>query len=164
MGYRMKFAKPAIATLLLLAAGAVSAAATTNSVSFTDAHAILATPTLGSGYVTMTSTQDDTLTGLSSPCCDAVELHSMSMKDDTMRMRKLDSLALKAGTPTIIGKDGSAMDSTHLMLIGLHQQLAVGQQFPITFHFANQTAQTASFTVTERSVKTPAGAAAHTQH
>ena len=138
MGYRMKFAKPAIATLLLLAAGAVSAAATTNSVSFTDAHAILATPTLGSGYVTMTSTQDDTLTGLSSPCCDAVELHSMSMKDDTMRMRKLDSLALKAGTPTIIG--------------------------PITFHFANQTAQTASFTVTERSVKTPAGAAAHTQH
>ena len=162
MAYRMKFAKPAIAVLLLLAASAAFAA--TPRVAFSNATAILATPSLGSAYVTLTSTKDDMLTGFSSPCCDAVELHSMTMKGDTMQMRKLDSLVLKAGAATIIGKGADTMNTTHLMLIGVHQPLAVGQQFPITFQFAKQPAQTVNFTVTERSVKTAPDTAAHTQH
>jgi len=159
--YRMKCIKPISAALILLAAGAAFAA---TAITFTQATATLATPTLGAASVTITSMQDDTLTSLSSPCCTAVELHSMTMKNDMMQMRKLDSLAVKAGAPVTIGQHSGGMDSMHLMLIGVQQPLKPGQQFPITFHFTKQGAQSTSFTVSERGAKTTMGGAAAMQH
>ena len=117
------------------------------------ATAIMATPNFGSAYVTLTSPTDDTLLRLTSPCCDAVELHSMTMSNGTMQMRKLDQLALAAGVPVAITGEHGMDDSMHLMLIGIHTPMKPGATFPVTFYFATQKPLTARFTVVERSTK-----------
>ena len=143
----MMSAKRILTALILLTAGSAFAS---GDVSFEKPIAITATPTLGSAYVILTSPQDDTLTGFSSPCCDAVELHSMHMSNDAMQMRKMDVLAVKANAPVNIVENHGGMDSMHLMLIGLHREFTAGQRFPITFTFAKQGKKTADFTVTRR--------------
>ena len=155
MDYRMKYTSPLLAAMILLTAGIAFAA---SSVTFKDATAYVNTPTVGGAYITITSAKDDTLTGLSSPCCDAVELHSMTMKGDVMQMRKLDSLALKADVPAVIAH------SMHLMLIGPHADITQGKPFPVTFHFVHQGDKTATFAVQQRGAKTTAGAASGAQH
>ena len=160
MDCRMKFIRPFLAAAFLFAAGAALAA---SSITFKTATAIMSTPDLAVGYVTLVSDKDDTLTGLSSPCCDAVELHTMRMKNDTMQMRKLDALPLKAGVPVTIG-DRGAGDSMHLMLISVHKEMQPGEQFPILFHFAKSAPQKAIFTVTRRGAKTTDASAAAAQH
>ena len=134
----------------LLAAGAAFAAQATT---LTDATALMATPDFGSANVTITSDTDDTLTSLTSPCCATVELHTSSMKDGVMSMRKLDKLDLKAGVPVAIAGDHGMGDSMHLMLIDAHTAMKPGAQFPITLHFVKAGAQTATFTVVARKTK-----------
>lgn len=73
-----------------------------------------------------------TLVGASSPVSDVVEIHTMSMEDGTMRMRRLEELAVPAGE-TIKMRPG---DGVHLMLIGLQDKLEAGDKFPMTLEFA----------------------------
>lgn len=155
----MKSIKPLIAAIIVLAAGTALAC---KCVEFKDAVATMATPTLGGAYVTFVSDKDDTLTGLSSPCCDAVELHRMSKENGVMSMRKLDSLPLKSGVPVILGEHRGDSESMHLMLIGVHKAMKPGQKFPVTFTFAKEKPHTATFTVAKRGAKTTGtGAAGH---
>lgn len=154
----MKSVRHFFAVAVLLAANAAHA------VTFTNATAIMATPNFGSAYVTLTSDKDTTLTSFSSPCCDDVELHTSSMKDGVMSMRKLDTLDLKTNVPIAIAGDKGMGDSMHLMLIGAHQEMKPGQHFPIIFHFAKGASQTTSFTVVERGAKTTGNGASAAQH
>jgi copper(I)-binding protein len=73
----------------------------------------------------------DKLLSLSSPAAKEVELHTMSMQGDLMRMRPLDALALKPAQRLVM-KPG---DGAHIMLIGLKKQLKSGDQFPLTLQF-----------------------------
>lgn len=87
----------------------------------------------GAAYVQIENTgkQADKLLRASSPAAQAVELHSMTMDHDIMRMRQLDDLALPAkGTLTM--KPGSG---AHLMLIGLKQPLQAGQSLNLVLEF-----------------------------
>jgi periplasmic copper chaperone A len=73
---------------------------------------------------------DDRLLGASSPLAMAVELHSMRMEGDVMRMRAVESIAVPAGKTVALSPGGF-----HLMLMGLNEPLKAGMRLPLTLHF-----------------------------
>ncbi len=76
---------------------------------------------------------DDAVIGATSDIADAVELHLSQMKDDgTMEMIQQDKLDLPAD-----GELELKPGSYHIMLIGLKQDLNVGDEITITLHFQN---------------------------
>src|ERR1700751_3611466 len=72
-------------------------------------------------YMTVTSSADDELTGLSTPAADKAEMHR-TVKDDggIMRMEAVSALPLKANMATSFGPGG-----LHIMLVGLKKPLSV---------------------------------------
>ncbi|MES9991978.1 MAG: copper chaperone PCu(A)C [Candidatus Thiodiazotropha sp.] len=70
------------------------------------------------------------LTAASSPAAEVVELHTHTMEDGMMRMRKVEKIDLPAGEAVSLQPGG-----LHVMLIGLKQQLAPDQNVPITLMF-----------------------------
>lgn len=75
--------------------------------------------------------QPDRLVGGSTPAASAVQIHSMHMDADVMRMRRQDAMAIAPGTAAELQPGG-----THLMLVGLKAPLAAGTSFPLTLDFA----------------------------
>ena len=73
---------------------------------------------------------DDRLVAASAEVSKVVELHTMSMDGDVMRMRQLDSIPLPAGKAVAL-KPGAL----HIMLIGLKAPLKVGDKFPLKLKF-----------------------------
>jgi len=74
---------------------------------------------------------DDALLSASTAIADRVELHTMSMEGDVMKMRAVDSVDLKA-EKTISMKPGQG---PHVMLSGLKKTLKAGDKFPMTLTF-----------------------------
>lgn len=87
----------------------------------------------GAAYVTIENRGKaaDALISASSPAAREVQIHTMKMEGDVMRMRELPKLELAPGT-TVTMKPG---DGTHLMLIGLKQALKAGDKIPVTLVF-----------------------------
>jgi copper(I)-binding protein len=83
-------------------------------------------------YMTLEVTEPMTLVGASSATAEAVEVHSMSMKNGVMEMRAVKSLDLKPGKPTKLEPAG-----LHLMLIDLKQPLKAGDQVKIVLNFSD---------------------------
>ena len=85
---------------------------------------------VGAAYMTFNSKQDVTLISASSDATTSVEIHSMSMQNGVMKMRMLESLALKAGKPYKLEPGGF-----HLMLFDLKNPLTAGGyvNFELTF-------------------------------
>ena len=79
------------------------------------------------GFMTLTSTQNTKLIGVSSPVAGVVEVHEMKMDNDMMRMRQIPSLDLPAGKPVKLAPGGY-----HLMLLDLKQPLKNGDKVPLT--------------------------------
>ncbi|MCS6970101.1 MAG: copper chaperone PCu(A)C [Planctomycetota bacterium] len=77
--------------------------------------------------------RDDRLVAASSPVCAHCEVHE-HVRDQRglMQMREVaGGLAIPAGAALELQPGGY-----HIMLIGLHQPLRVGQRFPLTLQFA----------------------------
>ncbi len=74
---------------------------------------------------------DDALLSAASPAAARVEIHTMSMDGDVMKMRALDRLEIKAGQAVAM-KPGSG---AHLMLMGLKKPLVAGERIPVTLNF-----------------------------
>ena len=74
---------------------------------------------------------DDALLSASTAIAERVELHTMSMDGDVMKMRAVDSVELKAEN-TISMKPGQG---PHVMLFGLKKSLKAGEKFPMTLNF-----------------------------
>ena len=72
----------------------------------------------------------DKLVSVSADVSKSVELHTMAMDGDVMRMRQVDSIALPRGK-TVELKPGAL----HLMLMGLKAPLKSGDKFPLTLRF-----------------------------
>ena len=72
----------------------------------------------------------DRLLSASTPQAKGVELHTMEMDGNVMRMRPVDSVAVPAGQ-TVELKPGGL----HVMLMGLAQPLKTGSSFPLTLRF-----------------------------
>jgi copper(I)-binding protein len=76
---------------------------------------------------------DDAVVGVSSDAATATEIHLSQMKaDGTMEMIKQDSVTLPAD-----GELEFKPGSYHVMLIGLKQDLKVGDEITLTLHFKN---------------------------
>ncbi len=87
--------------------------------------------TVGGGYLLLSNGgAADRLVSASTAVAASVEMHSMSMDGDVMRMRQLDAIELPAGQVVELKSGGF-----HLMLIGLKQPLRAGSKFPLTLNF-----------------------------
>ncbi len=78
-----------------------------------------------------TGKQADKLLRASSSAAQTVELHTMTMDQNIMRMRQLDDLPLPAASKLLM-KPGSG---AHLMLIDLKQALQAGQSVDLILEF-----------------------------
>jgi periplasmic copper chaperone A len=67
------------------------------------------------------------LVSVSSPVASLVELHQMEMKDDMMRMERVDGIDLPAGKGVNLASGGY-----HIMLVGLKRQLKAGEAVDLT--------------------------------
>jgi len=74
---------------------------------------------------------NDKLIGAISPVVKSVEIHTMSMDGNVMKMREVGSIDIKPGEK-ITMQPGNGY---HIMLIGLSQQLKAGDKIPLTLTF-----------------------------
>lgn len=85
----------------------------------------------GAAYMTIRNAgASDRLVAASAPVADVVELHTHVMDGTTIRMRKVETIDITAGTTTELKPGG-----LHVMLIGLKAPLKAGEKFPLTLRF-----------------------------
>ena len=84
----------------------------------------------GAAYLGLNNTgaTADKLLRASSPAATSVEVHTMSMEGNVMKMREVGSIELPPGA-NIAMKPG---DGYHLMLMGLKNPLKLGDKIPMT--------------------------------
>lgn len=83
------------------------------------------------GYLTLVNQgAPDRLLSARSPVAASVEMHSMSMQGDVMKMREVDAIALPTGATVELAPGGY-----HLMLLGLKAPLTAGDKFLLTLKF-----------------------------
>lgn len=73
----------------------------------------------------------DRLIAASTPGAKSVEIHTMSMDGNVMRMRPVESIEIRQGA-TVLMKPGAGY---HLMLLGLPAPLKAGDNIPMTLTF-----------------------------
>ncbi len=118
------------ALILLLSAGATHAQSIV--IDKAVARATVAKMPNGAAFLQIENKgADDVLLSGSSPAAAKVEIHTMSMDGNVMKMRALDQLELKAGQKLEM-KPGNGV---HIMLMGLKKPLSVGNKFPLTLNF-----------------------------
>jgi copper(I)-binding protein len=76
------------------------------------------------------SKKGSALTAASSPAAEVVELHTHTMEDGMMRMRKVEKIDLPAGELIKLQPGG-----LHVMLIGLKRKLVPDDKVPMTLTF-----------------------------
>ncbi len=95
------------------------------------ARATVAGQPTGGGFLTIENRgADDRLLSVSAEVSTTVELHSMAMDGDVMRMRQVEALALPAGKAVELKPGG-----LHIMFIGLKAPLKEGDKFPLKLKF-----------------------------
>jgi copper(I)-binding protein len=77
-------------------------------------------------FMTLTSKEDATLVGASSPAAKIVEVHEMTLDNNIMKMREVKAIALPAGKAVQLKPGGY-----HVMLIDLAGPLEPGQKVPV---------------------------------
>lgn len=136
--------------MTLFAALAVSAAAHAQELRVSQAHARATMPQqpAGGAYLTIENKGGpaDRLLGASTPVAKSVELHTMSMQDNVMKMREVPAIEIGTGT-TLEMKPG---EGYHLMLMGLRQPLKPGERFPLTLQFEKAGKREVEVTVQDR--------------
>ena len=114
----------AFSLTLAIAAGAAQAQATVDGAF---ARATVGKQANGAAYLQLSAKGDDVLLSASAPVASKVEIHSMSMEGDVMKMRALEQLTLKGGQKLEM-KPGSGV---HIMLMGLKKPLPDGSSVPL---------------------------------
>ncbi len=85
----------------------------------------------GGGFLTLhNGGAADRLVSAQAPVSSTVELHTMRMDGDVMRMRQVEAIDLPAGQKVELKPGG-----LHLMFIGLKAPLKAGDSFPLTLKF-----------------------------
>jgi copper(I)-binding protein len=73
----------------------------------------------------------DTLISVASPAAKSVEIHTMSMEGNVMKMREVSGIELKPAAKVEM-KPGHGF---HIMLTGIKEQLKPGDKIPLTLTF-----------------------------
>lgn len=84
-------------------------------------------------FMKLKSAGEAKLVSAGSPAAKVVEVHEMSMKDNVMQMRAVESVALPAGK-TVALKPGGY----HVMLMELVKPIEAGAMVPITLTFVDK--------------------------
>ena len=113
-----------------------AATASADEVKVTEAWARATAPGQDSASIQLVITSDKAgaLIAGESGIAKTVEIHTMVMEGNMMKMRAIEELLLPAKTAVSLGADGN-----HIMLIGLKKPLKAGEKVPfaLTIKFAN---------------------------
>jgi copper(I)-binding protein len=125
MKNRMKSNVPMVAALAVLALQPAMAA----TVHVTDAWARATKPgqPVSGAYMKIQSDADARLLGASSPSIPTVEVHTMKMDGDVMRMREVEAVELPGGKTVSLQPGGY-----HIMLMNLKKPIVAGEVIPLT--------------------------------
>lgn len=117
--------------------------------------------TAGGGYLKLENSGKtaDRLMSVSSAAAERVELHTMKLDGDVMRMRQLDAIELPPGASVELKPGGH-----HLMLVGLKAPLELGKSIPLKLTFEKAGDVMVEVKVEKAPASTPAPAADHTGH
>ncbi|MEP0313386.1 MAG: copper chaperone PCu(A)C [Hyphomonas sp.] len=116
-----------VAALSLVAVAACSPASEEGEALVTVSEAYIVKPTPGrdvaGGGLTLTVTGAPiVLVGADTDIADTVELHTMSMEDGVMRMRKVEQFDVSEDAPLVLESGGA-----HLMLFGVSPDIEIGE-------------------------------------
>ncbi|HSL43073.1 MAG TPA: copper chaperone PCu(A)C [Anaerolineales bacterium] len=101
-----------------------------------DVHDAWARPALqgenGAVYFVIENQSSETheIIGATSDAAEAVEMHESKMNGDVMQMNQLESVSLGPGTEVTFEPG-----RLHIMLVGLKQELKIGDEIKITLQF-----------------------------
>ena len=95
---------------------------------------------------------DDRLLSVSADIAASVQMHSMSMEGDVMKMRQVEAIDVPAGTSVALKPGGD-----HVMFVGLKAPLKAGDKFPMKLKF--EKAGEVEVTVNVEATGTSTGAA-----
>ncbi|HET7403599.1 MAG TPA: copper chaperone PCu(A)C [Usitatibacter sp.] len=87
-------------------------------------------------YVTLTSSEDAKVVGVSTPLARRAQMHASNMTGGVMHMEVVDTLALPADTPVQLKPGG-----THVMLMEVDHMLKPGDTVPLEFTIENAKGQ-----------------------
>ncbi len=93
-------------------------------------------------FLDLTADADARLIGAECPAAVTLELHTMSMKDGMMTMRRVKDIALPKGRTVSLRPGG-----LHIMLIGLKAPLRDGDQVPLTLRLRDAKGRMSSLRV-----------------
>ncbi len=147
----------AFSLTLAAAAGAAQAQATVDGAF---ARATVGKQANGAAYLQLSAKGDDVLLSASAPVAAKVEIHTMTMEGDVMKMRALDKLEIKGGEKIAMQPGSGA----HVMLMGLKQPLKAGESFPLTLNFRKAGKVTVDVTVKELAMPGKGGGMQHEGH
>lgn len=118
----------------LAPAAAASPAADVVAVLDAYVHALPPGASSTAGYLSLRNQGGDehSLVGAESTACEVVELHTQTLEEGVMRMRRVERIALPAGETVRLAPGGR-----HLMLIGLKDPLIPGGEVALTLIFAD---------------------------
>lgn len=87
---------------------------------------------VGGGYLKLVNqgVAADRLVSATTAAAASVEIHSMTMEGDVMKMRPVDAIELPSGATVKLQPGGF-----HLMLMGLKAPLKAGDRIPLTLKF-----------------------------
>ena len=99
---------------------------------------------VGAGYLQLNNAgaRDVSLVGLETNVANKTEVHSVSMANGMMQMRKIAALEIPAQGQAELSPGGN-----HMMLMGLKQPLIDGQTVSVILRFADGSNQTVEFSV-----------------
>lgn len=117
---------------VLVAASALAAAQDSIRIERPWARPTVSGQPAGGGFLVLHNRANtaDRLLAASTPAAERVELHSMKMEGDVMRMRQVEGIDLPAGATVKLEPGG-----LHLMFMGLKAPLTAGSRVPLTLRF-----------------------------
>lgn len=127
------------------------------TVSGAQARATVPGQTAGGGFLRLDNQGPaDRLVSATAPVSARVELHTMRMEGDVMRMRQIDAIELPAG-----GKVELKPGGMHLMFMELKAPLKAGEIVPVTLRFEKAGEVTVKMPVQVPTLPTAAAASGH---
>jgi copper(I)-binding protein len=82
------------------------------------------------GFITVNANYNTRLIGLTTNEAERIELHTMAMEGDVMRMREVDGYDIRAGEPFRLASGGD-----HLMIFGLQDGALDDGEMVVTLQF-----------------------------
>lgn len=87
---------------------------------------------VAAGFFTVAANYNTELVAISSAEARVIELHTMRMEDDIMRMREVEGYDIRAGEPLVLESGGD-----HLMIFGLTEGALDDGEIAVTLEFAD---------------------------